>query len=153
MAEIKSRQAAVMGTTAKILAASVGGKVRKAIISSPATVAWANGDTLASGVRVPKGARFTLGSQAVHAAMGTSVKLDVGVRNFDTKEVVDADGIAAAVDVAAAGAGTVLANGALLAAGSEYIADQDLELYATLSGGTPTANAQIRIEVEYVTND
>jgi hypothetical protein len=85
--------------------------------------------------------------------MGTSITLDVGLRNFDTQVAIDADGIAAAVDVASAAVRSILNNGALVKDGYEYVTTEVSEVYATLSGGTPTANAQIRIEVMVVTND
>jgi hypothetical protein len=83
--------------------------------------------------------------------MAASVVLAVGIRDASGTEI-DADGICASVSVASAGR-TAINNGALVAAGVEYITTVPCEVYATLSGATPTANAQIRIEVEYVGND
>lgn len=151
MAEIVSKQVTARVLPGRAEPSQEGGKVRKVFITSPDSVTWANGDTIASGKILPAGVRFTAGSIASHAAMAASVVLAVGIRDASGTEI-DADGICAAVSVASAGR-TALNNGALVAAGVEYITTVPCEVYATLSGATPTANAQIRIEVEYVGND
>lgn len=151
MAEISSKQVTARVAPSKAEPSKEGGKVRKVFITSPDSVTWANGDTIASGKILPAGVRFTAGSIASHAAMASSVVLAVGIRDASGTEI-DADGICASVSVASAGR-TALNNGALVAAGVEYVTTVPCEVYATLSGATPTANAQIRIEVEYVGND
>ncbi|HRU10747.1 MAG TPA: hypothetical protein P5144_15330 [Thermoanaerobaculia bacterium] len=151
MAEITSRQVTARVLPGRAEPSQEGGKVRKVFITSPAAVTWANGDTIGSGKILPAGVRFTAGSIASHAAMAASVVLAVGIRDASGTEI-DADGICASVSVASAGR-TAINNGALVAAGVEYITTVPCEVYATLSGATPTANAQIRIEVEYVGND
>ncbi len=151
MAEITSRQVTARVLPGRAEPSQEGGKVRKVFITSPAAVTWANGDTIGSGKILPAGVRFTAGSIVSHAAMAASVVLAVGIRDASGTEI-DADGICASVSVASAGR-TAINNGALVAAGVEYITTVPCEVYATLSGATPTANAQIRIEVEYVGND
>ena len=151
MAEIVSKQVTARVLPGRAEPSQEGGKVRKVFITSPDSVTWANGDTIASGKILPAGVRFTAGSIASHAAMASSVVLAVGIRDASGTEI-DADGICASVSVASAGR-TAINNGALVAAGVEYITTVPCEVYATLSGATPTANAQIRIEVEYVGND
>ena len=151
MAEIVSKQVTARVLPGKAEPSQEGGKVRKVFITSPASVTWADGDTIGSGKILPVGVRFTAGSIASHAAMASSVVLAVGIRDASGTEI-DADGICASVSVASAGR-TALNNGALVAAGVEYVTTVPCEVYATLSGATPTANAQIRIEVEYVGND
>ena len=151
MAEITSRQVTARVLPGRAEPSQEGGKVRKVFITSPASVTWADGDTIGSGKILPAGVRFTAGSIASHAAMAASVVLAVGIRDASGTEI-DADGICASVSVASAGR-TAINNGALVAAGVEYITTVPCEVYATLSGATPTANAQIRIEVEYVGND
>jgi hypothetical protein len=146
MAAIVSKQAAKIAAGTKLSGADFGKKVA-IVFTSPDTVTWADGDTFASGQRLPIGTRILCDSFASHADMGTSITLDVGLRNFSTGAVVDADAIAAAVDVATAAARTAINNGAKVAAGVEYVTTEECEIYATLAGGTPTANAQIRIEV------
>jgi hypothetical protein len=151
MAEITSRQVTARVLPGRAEPSQEGGKVRKVFITSPAAVTWADGDTIGSGKILPAGVRFTAGSIVSHAAMAASVVLAVGIRDASGTEI-DADGICASVSVASAGR-TAINNGALVAAGVEYITTVPCEVYATLSGATPTANAQIRIEVEYVGND
>lgn len=156
MAERTSRQVAKLAATAtgmgKMLPSDAYGKKRVIVITSPATVTWADGDTIASGIPLPIGTRLLASSYVSNAAMGSSVVLDVGIRNFSTQAEIDADGIATGVSVSSAGR-TVLNNGALVAAGVESVTTVISEVYATLRGATPTANAQIRIEVEVVTPD
>ena len=152
MAEIVSRQAAKVAARTKMSPNEAYGKKRLVVITSPAAVTWAQNDTIASPVLLPTGTRFTCGSYASHADMGTSITLDVGIRDVNGV-AIDADGIAAAVDVATAAARTILNSGALVKDGVEYVTLQPCYVYATLAGGVPTANAQIRIEVEVVTPD
>ena len=155
MAEVSSRQVTAIAGSAtspgKLLPSS-NGKVKAATITSPASVTWANGDTIGSGVVIPAGARFLASSFVSCAAMGASVVLAVGTRDPVTKTAISASGIATGVSVAAA-TQAALNSGALVAAGVESITTAACEVYATLSGATPTANAQIRIEVHYLTND
>jgi len=153
MPEIISRQVtAQTGAGKKMTQAESYGKKRVVLITSPATAALAQNDTIASGMRLPKGTRFLAGSVVSHAALGTSVTMDIGIRNFDTKAVIDVDGIADGLDVAAAGR-TVANNGALVAAGNEYVTAESVEIYATLLSANPTDDAQFRIEVEIATTD
>jgi len=81
--------------------------------------------------------------------MGTSIVAAIGIRDVDGVEI-DLDGIAASVDVATAAARAIANSGALVAAGVNYVTTEPSYLVMTLSGGTPTANAQIRADVEVV---
>lgn len=153
MAEQVSRQAAKVAARQKMNPNESYGKKRCVVITSPASVTWANGDTIASPAVLPVGTRFTCNSFVSCADMGTSITLDVGIRDARTGVAIDADGIAAAIDVATAATRASLNNGALVKDGVEYVTTVPSVVYATLAGGTPTANAQIRIEVEVVTAD
>lgn len=155
MAEQTSREAARLASTSaggKVKAASAA-KPRYSVITGPATVTWANGDTMGNRVRIPAGARV-LGSIVSCADMGTSITLDVGLRNWTTDgtgTAVDADGIVAAYDVATAAVpGSFVSTGALCTSGVESTTSVDTEAYFTLNGGTPTANAAIRVAVLYL---
>jgi hypothetical protein len=152
MAEQVSRQAAKVAARTKMSPNEAYGKKRVVVITSPAAVTWAQGDTIASPQLLPVGTRFTCGSQASFQDMGTSITLDVGIRDKDGN-AIDADGIAASIDVATAAGRADLNNGALIKDGAEYVTTVPCYVYATLNGGTPSANAQIRIEVEVVTPD
>jgi hypothetical protein len=147
MAEKVSKQAAIANArTRNTIPKMGGGKKTCIVITSPDTATWANGDTIASPVLVPKGSRFLCDSFVSHADMGTSIVLDVGIRDVNGT-AIDADGIHNDLDVATAANRQAINNGALVADGVEYVTTQDCYVYATLAGGTPTANAQIRIEV------
>ncbi|MEM5429396.1 hypothetical protein [Cupriavidus oxalaticus] len=151
MAEIVSRQAAKVAAGTKMSPNEAYGRKRVVVITSPAAHALAQNDTVASPVLLPVGTRFTCNSFVSCAAMGAGVTLDVGIRDANGV-AIDADGIAAAVDVAAAGR-SALNNGALVAAGAEYVTTVPCYVYATFGGANPTDNAQFRIEVEVVTAD
>lgn len=149
MAEIVSKQAAKVAAGTKLTGADVG-KATLVVITSPDTAAYANGDTLASPQIIPKGSRILDYGYVNCADMGTSITLDVGLRLVSTGVAVDADGIAAAVDVATAAVRGILNSGALVKDGVEYVTTADTYLYATLNGGTPTANAQIKVTVPFL---
>lgn len=151
MAEQVSKQAAIVAAGTKNLAPKMGGGVLRVIsITSPDTVTWAQNDTCASPIKVPKGSRF-IGANVSCADMGTSITLDVGFRAADDGTAIDADGIVAALDVATAAVNAYAATGAKVAGGVEYITDEDSIVYYTLGGGVPSANAQCRVDVLVVT--
>jgi len=151
MAEISSLQAADYAAGRKTVSNKALCKKRVLVITSPTTAAWAQGDTIASPVLLPAGTRFGAGSLASHGALGTSVTLDVGIRDKNGT-AIDADGIASAVAVASAGR-TALNNGALVAAGVDYVTSVPCYVYATLGGANPTDDAQIRLEIEVLLPD
>lgn len=152
MAEFNSRQAAKIAAGTKITPGESGGVVRSVVLTSPAVAAWAQNDTIASGEPIPIGSRFLSMSYVSHQAMGASVALDVGIRNFATKVAIDADGIADGVDVSAAGR-SLLNTGLLITAGVESLTTAVSEVYATLTAANPTDDAQFRIEVFYLSPD
>jgi len=156
MAEIVSRQVAAMaaGLTgfAKPLTNLVFAKKRVITITAPTTQVIAQNDTIASGIALPVGTRFGLSNWVSHQAQGTSVTLDVGIRNFATKVAIDADGLGALVAVAAAGI-TQFATGALVAAGADYVTTEVSEIYATYIAANPTDNAQMRLDIEVLLPD
>jgi hypothetical protein len=148
MAEINSRQKTAIAAGSKVLN-SVHGTPKCLVFTSPAAAAWAQNDTFASGMRIPKGSRLLASSMVSHGAMATSVTVDVGLRNFDTGVAIDADGIAADVSVAAAGR-TAINNGALVAAGVDSVTTEDAEVYVTIEGANPTDDIQMRFEIWYL---
>lgn len=153
MAEQTSREAARLATVGNKIRAASSGPVRVSRISGPATVAWAQNDTCGNRDRIPAGSRI-LGAIIRSGDMGTSITLDVGLRAWTpdgTGTAVDADGIVAAADVATAAVnGSLLATGALVAAGAEYVTSVDTEPYFTLAGGNPTDDTLIAVDVLYV---
>lgn len=151
MAELNSRQKTAIAAGTKILP-SVDGKVRCLVFSSPAVAAWAQNDTFASGMKLPKGSRILPTSYVSHGAMAASVTIDVGLRGFTSGTVIDADGIAVDVDVSAAGR-TILNNGALVAAGVDSVTTEDAEVYVTIEGANPTDNIQMCFYIHYMSND
>lgn len=153
MAEITSREAARLASFSaggKMKAASSSG-VRATVITGPATAAWAQNDTCGNRDRIPAGSRI-IGALVNCAAMGTSVTLDVGLRNWTsdgTGAAVDADGIVAALAVASA-VNAYNASGALVGSGVESVTSVDTEPYFTLGAANPTDDAAIRVTVLYV---
>lgn len=152
MAEHNSRQAANVAAGTKMKPSEVMGKKRALVITSPATAGWAQNDTIVSGMVLPVGTRFLADSFVSHGAFGASVVMHVGIRNFLTKEVIDADGLAASIDVSAAGRSAVN-SGALVKDGAEYITSVPVEVYVTLAGANPTDDVQFRAEISYLSAD
>lgn len=153
MAELKSRQAANIAAGNKNRPASAGGKKRVVFITTPAVHALAQNDLLVSDRPLPVGTRFTADSLASHAALGSGVTVSIGIRDYKTKEVIDATAIASAVDVSSASPGRAMNNGGKVAAGIEYVTDKVTEVFVKFEGGNPTDNAQARFEIGYVSTD
>ena len=88
-------------------------------------------------------------------AHGASSAIDVGLRNFNTKAVIDADGLIDGHSLVSAGTNAVATGniGALIDDGAQYITTEEAELYATYVGANPTDDADLRIEVLVVTDD
>lgn len=150
MAEITSRQATSITSRGKMRPGSANG-MRASVITGPDVVAWAQNDTCGNRDRIPAGSRI-LGALVNCAAMGASVTLEVGLRAWTpdgTGAAVDADGIVAALAVSSA-VNAYSGNGALVAAGAEYITAVDTEPYFTLTSANPTDDADIRVTVLWV---
>jgi len=150
MAEIVSLEAAIVAAGNKMRNDVALGRVQVVSISSPATAAWAQNDTIASPVALPTGTRI-LGYKVFHEAMGTSVTMDIGLRqNNAAQTVVDVDGIADGLDVASAGIKTdAAAAGVMINVGTNtiYRTSVATNIYATLLSANPTDDAQFRIDV------
>ena len=148
MAEFNSRQITALAAVPKVKAApSDHGKVSVLVATTPAAAAWAQNDTFVIGV-LPKGSRILRSSKLYHGAFTTSVTMDVGVRGTDGT-VIDADGLAAALNVAAAG-NKDINGGALLNQAGGYLTTADTVIYATLAGANPTDDIQAEFEIHYV---
>ena len=151
MAEINSREAAAVASGGKMKNSEALGRLHMVTIKSPAEAAWAQNDTIASPVVLPPGTRITGLGKVYHEAMGGSVTMDIGLRQVDAaKTVIDADGIADGLSVAAAG--TKDANGGALvsAPNGGYITTVPSQIYATLLSANPTDDAQFMIEIPVV---
>lgn len=149
--EQTSKQAALAAAHTADSAGKMGGGTKRCVvITSPTTVTWAQGDSMVSPIKIPKGSRPLCDSFASFADMGTSITLDVGLRKVSDGTEYDYNGIAAALDVATAAGQAALNNGALVAAGVEHVLTEDCYLYCVLNGGVPTANAQIRVEASFM---
>lgn len=156
MAEIVSREAAKVAAGTKLRNDEALARVHVLSISSPATAAWAQNDTIASPVDLPIGTRI-LGFRVYHGALTTSVTMDIGLRaspSVDAAQtVIDVDGIADGLDVAAAGIKselTAVANTGDyidVAASTILRTTQVANVYATLLSANPTDDIQFRIDV------
>lgn len=147
MAEINSRQKTSIAAGSKVLA-SVHGVPRALVFTSPATAAWAQNDTFAAGMKIPKGSRI-IDAKLNCGALGASVTADLGLRNFDTGVEIDLDGLASNVAVATAG-DYAMVNGALMASGVDSVLTADAEPVVTLEGANPTDDIQIRVTIWYL---
>lgn len=147
MAEINSRQKTAIAAGSKVLN-SVHGSPRVCVFTSPATAAWAQNDTFAAGLKIPKGSRI-IDAVLNCGALGASVTADLGLRNFDTGVEIDLDGLGANVAVASAG-NYSMTNGALMASGVDSVTTADAEPVVTLEGANPTDDIQIRVTITYL---
>lgn len=151
MAEFNSRQITALAASPKVKAAAYDhGRVQVLVASSPAVAAWAQNDTFLIGV-IPKGCRILRTGKVMHGAFGATVTMHVGVRAAGGGTVIDADGIAISLDVAAAGIKD-LNNGALMAAVEGYVTTADVDVYATLNVANPTDNIVAEFEIHYIAN-
>ena len=148
MAEFNSRQKTALATSRQKAAPADIGEISVFVVSTPATAAWAQNDTFSTGVIIPKGSRILRSGKVYHGAFGASVTMDIGVRGTDGT-VIDADGLAAALNVAAAGTKDIN-GGALVAAVNGYVLTQDVEVYATLAGANPTDDIQAEFEIHAI---
>lgn len=148
MAEINSRNTAELAAGRK-LGFDCQGKTQVAVFEMPSTYTAANGDTFGSGIVLKAGSRLIGLPLVSNAANGASVTLSVGLRDPVTKVAIDATAIVNALSITAA-ATAFIGTGTKINAGQRYILPQDAEIYATFGGGTPTANAAIRVEVPYL---
>lgn len=148
MAEIDSRQKDKIDAGTKLLPSEGNARVYCAIFQTPAAAAWAQNDVLASGIRIPPGARILPISYSVNSAFGSSVTADVGLRDWITKAEVDLDGIADGIDIAAAGA-DLLNTGVLVASGATSATAVATEPVVTFLSANPTDDAQMTVYIFY----
>ncbi len=149
MPEFDSRQLTALEGSPKVKASPFDhGRVSVAVATTPALAAWAQNDTWNTGIVIPRGSRILRSGRLSHGAFGASVTMNVGIRALDGT-VIDVDGIAATLDVAAAGV-KELDGGSLFAAGVAYTTTQDSEVYATLLAANPTDNIQAEVEIHYL---
>lgn len=156
MPEIVSLEATKIAAGNKLRNDEALGRVKVISITSPVTAAWAQNDTIASPVDIPKGARI-LGYRVFHEAMGTSVTMDIGLRASATVDaaqtVIDVDGIADGLAVATAGVKDETSGaGVMIGVGTNtiYRTTQMSNVYATLLSANPTDDAQFRIDLYVV---
>lgn len=151
MAEVNTTQGAKLIAKTKLAPYESFGRKRILASKMPAVFAQlAINDTIFIG-RVPAGSRFTLNSKVSCAAGTASSTVDIGIRSSKTGVVIDADGIAAAVNTAAAGQKDAN-TGVLIASGAEYVTTEEVDVYATATGAVLAANQALKFEIEYVTD-
>ena len=156
MPEFNSTQMAAVLANAKILGSEQGGNIRRFFsrIVLPAGVVI--NDTFYFG-RLPRGARIVRNSVVVSCSAGTaSSVLDLGTRlNASPGTVIDADGIAVGVDIAAAGQKllTGAAIGAFLLNGADdTVPAAEVDVYGTIRGANGATGQAIVVEFQYVTD-
>lgn len=149
MAEVNTTQGAKVVAKTKLLPNESHGRVRMLASKMPASYAQLSiNDTIFIG-RLPVNARILLGARVCCAAGTTSSTLDIGLRKTSDGTVIDADGIAASVNTAAAGVKDAN-TGALIASGAEYVTPYECDVYATVTGAVLAANQALKFEIPYV---
>lgn len=150
MAEFNSRQITGLASAPKTKVQPYdNGGIQCLVATTPATAAWAQNDTWVIGTIV-KGSRILRSGKAWNGAFGASVTAQIGLRDAVTKTVIDAAGILAATSVATAGLVKNLDTGNLLNQANGYLVTADVEVYATFAAAAPTANAQMEVEINYL---
>ena len=149
MAEVNTTQGANLVARKKVLPHEAHGRIRILASKMPAVHAGAAiNDTIFLG-RLPIGSRIlTDGIVGCGAGTATSV-LDIGLRKTRDGSVIDADGIAVGIDIAAAGTKAAI-NGALIANGAEYVTTDEVDVYATVRVAALAANQVLKVELQYV---
>lgn len=149
MAEVKSTQMTSVASGYKLLPSADGGRERLfhgRYVNGASTLAI--NDTIYLG-DLPKGARIVPNWRVSCAAGTASSTLDVGLRKKSDGTVIDADGVAAAVNTAAAGFKDAN-TGALVANGAEYVTTEAVEVYATVTGAVLAASQALVVFGTYV---
>jgi hypothetical protein len=149
MAEVNSTQGAKILAAQKLLPHESFGRVRILAAKMPAVHAGAAiNDTIFLG-RIPVNSRI-LAEGIVGCAAGTATSvLDIGLRKTKDGTVIDADGIAVGIDIAAAGTKSAI-NGALITNGAEYVTTEEVDVYATVRVAALAANQALKVELSYV---
>lgn len=149
MAEFKSTQLTALQGTPKVKAAPTDhGKVMVAVATMSTSIDAAQNDTFSTGIVIPKGSRLLRTSKLAHGAFGASCTMDVGIRGTDGT-VIDADGMAAALNIASANVRDLNA-GALFSSAAGVLMTQDVEVYATFTGANPATGQPLELEIQYL---
>lgn len=149
MPEVNTTQAGKLIAGTKLSPHESFGRLRILASKMPSTYAQlAINDTIFIG-RIPVNSRILLGARVCCAAGTASSTLDIGLRKSKDGTVIDADGIAASVNTAAAGVKDAN-TGALIAAGVEYVTTEEVDVYATVTGAVLAANQALKFEIPYV---
>jgi len=151
MAEVNSTQGAKILGAQKLMPHESFGRVRILAAKMPAVHPGAAiNDTIFLG-RIPVNSRILAEALVGCAAGNATAVLDIGVRKTKDGTVIDADGIAVGVDIAAAGTKTAI-NGALITNGAEYVTTEEVDVYATVRVAALAANQVLKVELSYVTD-
>ncbi len=151
MAEINSRQAALVAANSKNTNADAGQR-RTVVIETPATFAQlAINDTIAGGCVIPAKSRI-LGAKVSNAAGTASSTIDIGLRKKKDGTILSATAIATGIAISSATTNpSDASNGAYLAAGvAQQLLSDDAEPYITAKGAVLAANQALRVEIDYV---
>jgi hypothetical protein len=156
MPEFNSTQMAAVLSGAKILGAEQGGNIRRFFSRIVVPAGVAINDTFYFG-RLPRGFRIVRGSVRVSCSAGTaSSVLDLGTRlNTPAQTVIDADGIAVGIDIAAAGEKTPAGAGIgafFLNGADDQPPAGEVDVYGTVRVAAPASGQVIVVEFGYVTD-
>jgi hypothetical protein len=150
MPEFNSTQMAAALSGSKFLAGEQGGKARRFFSRIVFPAGGAISDTVYFG-RLPRGARIVRNSIVVSCT--ASSVLDIGTRlTAPPNTVLDADGIAVGVDIAAAGQklptgaviGAFLLNGA-----DDTVQTAEVDVYGTVRVAAPASGQALAVEFQY----
>lgn len=148
MAEFLSRQKTALTGSPKIKnEPNFEGDMRVKLAVTPVTAAWAQNDSFATGIIVPKGATILPLSQAVTTNWGASVTMDVGLRGVATGTVLSSTAIANAVAMSSASL-KALNNGGYTNSLTQLA--EDAEVVCVMGGANPTDDSQMTIWITWL---
>lgn len=150
MAELTTATRTQIAQSAGLKAApSAFNPERRIFIDTPAVWTAANGDTAGTSMVIPAGSRILGGVSLSNAAGAASSTLSIGIRDANTKSIIDATAVMSATSIAAAQALSVF-SGTKSVNGIYYVLPVDCELYLTFGGAAPQANQAISAVVGFV---
>lgn len=149
MSEVLSKQSALIAAGKKLQNGQDQGRRRDQVIIAPLlSTGFQINDTIGSGVLIPAGSRLLTASLS-NAAGSAGQLLDIGIRDFVTKVVIDQTAIGNGIAVTTAGSATVN-NGTKVSGGVDYVTTQDAEIFITNRGAAAPANYQFVLTAGYL---
>ena len=147
MAEVPSKYKQQIDKGNLPLSSQTFGRLFRSVVVAPATYAApAANDTMGSGHCIPAGMR--LAAPVIVSSGGGAGTINIGIRKWTDKTVIDATACGSAVSLATNGVQSIV-NGTKITAGTDYVTEEDVELFITFTAA-PNANQKIVVDASWV---